>query len=250
MKNQRHIVAAIEGEYRRYKALGEGTFSQLEARDLVVRSTPESLSIAMIAWHVSGNLESRFTDFLTTDGEKPWRDRESEFAERRVDRKEMLAKWERGWSVLFDSLASLSDRDLTRIVTIRGISATVGEALARSLAHTSYHVGQVTFLGKMLRRSEWRYLSIPPGRSAAYNANPNLEKARPPAAPVKPAARRTGAKDTVKSVRAAKGERRTSSASNRGSARTSAKSPAKSTVKKAAAKKAVVKNAVVKKKRR
>ncbi|MGE0160877.1 MAG: DUF1572 family protein [Gemmatimonadales bacterium] len=186
MKNERpdrrHVVAAIEGEYRRYKALGEGTFSQLEPRELNAQTTPESLSIAMIVWHISGNLESRFTDFLTTDGEKSWRDRESEFAERRVDRKEMLAKWERGWSVLFDALAAVSDADLTRTVTIRGIPASVGEALERSLAHTSYHVGQITFLGKMLRRSGWKYLSIPPGKSAAYNANPDLEKARPPAA--------------------------------------------------------------------
>jgi len=176
MGNPRHIVAAIEGEYRRYKSLGEGTFSQLEEDDLVERSTPESLSLAMIVWHISGNLESRFTDFLTTDGEKPWRDRESEFVERRVRRKDMLAKWERGWSVLFAALAPLSDRDLTKGVTVRGIAMTVGEALERSLAHTSYHVGQITFLGKMLRGSGWKYLSIAPGQTAAYNANPTREK--------------------------------------------------------------------------
>lgn len=215
MKNQRHMVAAIEGEYRRYKSLGEGTFAQMEATDLVVKTTPESLSIAMIVWHVAGNLESRFTDFLTTDGEKPWRDRESEFAERRVDRKEMLAKWERGWSVLFDTLAPLADAELTRTVTIRGISATVGEALARSLAHTSYHVGQITFLGKMLRRSEWKYLSIPPGKSAAYNTNPSLEKARPAAAP------RSTARASTKG--AAKARRKTSP-------KAATKSPARLTV--------------------
>jgi hypothetical protein len=176
MSKPKHIVAAIEGEYKRYKALGEGTFAQLEDRDLVEKPTPESLSIAMIVWHVSGNLESRFTDFLTTDGEKPWRDRESEFADRRVSRKELLAKWERGWGILLAVLASLKDRELTKNVRIRGIAMTVGEALERSLAHTSYHVGQITFLGKMLRRSGWKYLSIPPGQTAAYNANPTREK--------------------------------------------------------------------------
>jgi uncharacterized damage-inducible protein DinB len=176
MSKPRHMVAAIESEYKRYKALGEGTFAQLEDRDLVEKPTPESLSIAMIVWHVSGNLESRFTDFLTTDGEKPWRDRESEFADRRVSRKELLAKWERGWGILFAALASLRDRELTKSVTIRGIAMTVGEALERSVAHTSYHVGQITFLGKMLRRSGWKYLSIPPGQTAAYNANPTREK--------------------------------------------------------------------------
>ena len=201
MKNQRHMVAAIEGEYRRYKSLAEGTFSQLQERDLVEKSTPESLSVTQIVWHVSGNLESRFTDFLSTDGEKPWRDRESEFAERRVSRKEMLAKWERGWAVLFGALAPLSDRDLNAKVTIRAIGMTVGEALERSLAHTSYHVGQITFLGKMLRRSEWKYLSIPPGQTTAYNANPTRERAQAPAG--------TGAKGASRKPAAKKGPRKT-----------------------------------------
>jgi hypothetical protein len=180
MSNPRHIVAAIEGEYKRYKSLGEGTFSQLEDGDFGEKPTPESLSVAMIVWHISGNLESRFTDFLTSDGEKPWRDRESEFADRRVSRKEMIAKWERGWGVLFAALSPLKDRDLTKGVVIRGIQMTIGEALERSLAHTTYHVGQITFLGKMLRRQKWKYLSIPPGQTPAYNANPTRERAPAP----------------------------------------------------------------------
>jgi hypothetical protein len=226
MKNQRHVVAAIEGEYRRYKSLGEGTFAQLEGRDLVVQTTPESLSIAMIVWHIAGNLESRFTDFLTTDGEKPWRDRESEFAERRVNKKETIVKWERGWSVLFDALAALSDADLTRTVTIRGITATVGEALERSLAHTSYHVGQITFLGKMLRRSAWRYLSIPPGKSAAYNANPSLEKTRPPAAPAL-RSKKTTTKAAAKAAAAAATKTRTKKSASRSAGRAAKRAPAK-----------------------
>jgi len=176
MTSSRHMIAAIEGEYRRYKALGEGTISQLGDEDLVRQPTPESLSIAMIVWHVSGNLESRFTDFLTTDGEKPWRDRESEFEGRRVSRKDLLAKWERGWGILLGALDALSDADLERTVSVRGVPASVGESLERSVTHTSYHVGQMTFLGKMLRRDQWKYLSIPPGTSVAYNANPTLEK--------------------------------------------------------------------------
>jgi uncharacterized damage-inducible protein DinB len=178
MTNPKHMIAAIETEYRRYKSLGEGTMGQLSDDQLLVQPTPESLSIAMIVWHVSGNLESRFTDFLTTDGEKPWRNRESEFEVRRVSRVELLAKWERGWATLFAALASLSDADLPRTVTIRGVAATVGEALERSLAHTSYHAGQMTYLGKMLRRDDWKYLSIPPGGTTAYNANPTMEKGR------------------------------------------------------------------------
>jgi hypothetical protein len=201
MKKKRHMIAAIEGEYRRYKSLGEGTFAQLEPRDLVEKMAPESLSIAQIVWHVSGNLESRFTDFLTTDGEKPWRDRESEFAERSPSRKEMLAKWERGWKILFAALAPLTDGHLSGSVAIRGIVMTVGEALERSLAHTSYHVGQITFAGKLLRRGEWKYLSIPPGHTAAYNANPTLEKGRVPAASKpKRAARGARAKPAAKAV--------------------------------------------------
>jgi len=129
-----------------------------------------------VVWHVAGNLQSRFTDFLTSDGEKPWRHRETEFEDRQVSREELIEKWEAGWRTLFDALGPLADDDLSRSITIRGVPLTVCEALHRSLAHASYHVGQMTYIGKMLRGEEWAYLSIPPGGSAAYNANPVLEK--------------------------------------------------------------------------
>ena len=157
----RDVIAAIEGEYRRYRALGEGTMNQLTGGELCTRVSEESLSIATIVWHVSGNLESRFTDFLTTDGEKEWRQREDEFAVRTVTKEE---------------LAELDDADLAHRVTIRGVDFSVAEALARSLGHTAYHVGQITFLGKMLAGEGWDYLSIPPGGTAAYNANPTHER--------------------------------------------------------------------------
>src|SRR5690606_27659138 len=121
------------------------------------------------------NLESRFTDFLTSDGEKPWRDRESEFASRSVSLAELREKWNRGWEVLLNELESLTDSDLTGTVTIRGTSLRVDEALLRSLAHTSYHVGQIVHIAKALKGGDWEYLSIPPGGSAAYNANPTSE---------------------------------------------------------------------------
>jgi len=127
-------------------------------------------------WHIGGNLTSRFTDFLTSDGEKPWRDRESEFEERNVGRTELLEKWEKGWSTLFAALAPLTDADLARTVSVRGVPLTVGEALLRALAHVSYHVGQLTFIGKLLKGAEWDYLSIPPGGTDAYNKNPTKEK--------------------------------------------------------------------------
>lgn len=170
------IVDSIRAEYLRYKALGEGALAQVGDAQLGVEAGPSSNSLARIVWHVSGNLASRFTDFLTSDGEKPWRNREEEFATREVTRAELMEKWERGWTVLLSALDSLSDADLTRTVTIRGQSLLVHEALHRSLAHTSYHVGQIVFVGKTFTGAEWKYLSIPPGKSAAYNSAPGNEK--------------------------------------------------------------------------
>ena len=172
----RRIVESIEGEYRRYKALAEGAIEQLDDGQLCQATGDGSNSIATIVWHVSGNLESRFTDFLEADGEKPWRDRDSEFLQRKVTRAELLEKWEKGWSVLFEALAGLNDEQLQEVVTIRGVPLSVADALHRSLAHAAYHVGQIVFLAKELRGGEWRYLSIPPGESAAYNENPLREK--------------------------------------------------------------------------
>lgn len=176
MGSGRDVVASIEGEFRRYKKLGEGVIDQLGYEELVVRGSSESLSIATLVWHVSGNLESRFTDFLTSDGEKPWRERESEFQERDVDRDTLLEKWQKGWDTLMGALAELTDEDLARDVTIRAQSLSVAAALHRSLAHASYHVGQMVYIGKMLKGEEWQYLSIPPGGSATYNLNPTREK--------------------------------------------------------------------------
>lgn len=173
---KRDIVGSIDGEYRRYKALGEGAFGQLGPEELTRRGGPTDNSIATLVWHVSGNLKSRFTEFLTSDGEKPWRDRESEFEAREVSLDEVRSKWEDGWGVLLDTLASLSDDDLERSVTIRGVPLKVHEALHRSLGHTAYHVGQIVYAGKVLRGGGWSWLSIPPGQSAAYNRRPDAEK--------------------------------------------------------------------------
>lgn len=172
----REILGSIEVEYRRYKALAEGAMEQLDAEELRRSAVPPNNSIATIAWHVSGNLESRFTDFLDSDGEKPWRNRESEFEERQVTREELLEKWERGWTILFDALASLKDEDLHREVAIRGIPLPVHAALHRSLAHASYHVGQMVHLARSFRGEAWQYLSIPPGGTSSYNQEPTLER--------------------------------------------------------------------------
>lgn len=121
----RTALVLIEAEYQRYKLLGERAFRQLDAEHLVAGSE-HAISIATIVWHVAGNLESRFTDFLTTDGEKPWRDRESEFEQREASPDEVSAKWDRGWGVLFDTLSQLTDDDLISEVTIRRVPHRVG----------------------------------------------------------------------------------------------------------------------------
>jgi uncharacterized damage-inducible protein DinB len=172
----RSLIASIEAEYRRYKTLAEGAINQLVDSQLA-DAAGTSNSIATIVWHIAGNLQSRFTDFLTSDGEKPWRDRDSEFLARQVTCTELLAKWEDGWRALFEALGNLSDANLDQSVTIRGQPLTVAEALHRSLAHTSYHVGQIVYVAKALRGASWHYLSIAPGQSAQYNTAPTLERA-------------------------------------------------------------------------
>ena len=150
---------------------------QTSDADLSAPGPGKGNSIAVICWHLSGNFQSRFTDFLTTDGEKPWRQREEEFETRTVTRSELMSKWDQGWEVLLGSLESLSDDQLQESVIIRGQSRPVQEALHRSVAHLSYHVGQIVYIAKALRGEEWNYLSIPPGKSDEYNKNPTMEKA-------------------------------------------------------------------------
>jgi uncharacterized damage-inducible protein DinB len=173
----RSIIESITGEFRRYKTLAEAALHQLSDDELVAAAPNGGNSVATNCWHVGGNLRSRFTDFLTTDGEKPWRQREEEFTARTVSHAELLAHWEAGWEVLLATLAGLGDADLPRAVTIRGQSFRVDEALHRALAHISYHVGQVVYAARALRGPAWRFLSIPPGQSDAFNAAPERQTA-------------------------------------------------------------------------
>ena len=172
----RVTVGGIEAEFLRYKALGGKAIAQLDGAALSVPPTGGGNSIATICWHVSGNLRSRFTDFLITDGEKPWRHRDEEFEARAVSRDELLEQWQQGWRVLLDTLVALDDSHLDRTVTIRRQPLTVLEALLRALAHVSYHVGQIVYAAKAARGDDWTYLSIPPGESQQYNANPTRER--------------------------------------------------------------------------
>src|SRR6266436_3745986 len=175
-KHMASVIQSIAGEYRRYKALAEGALAQLSDGEICAPAPGGGNSIATICWHISGNLRSRFTDFLTSDGEKPWRNREEEFQARSVARAELLAHWEQAWSPLLTTMEALDDPDLGRTVTIRGQALGVAEALHRSLAHTSYHVGQVLYAARASRGAAWRFLSIPPGQSAAFNGSPGLQK--------------------------------------------------------------------------
>ncbi|RMG23711.1 MAG: DUF1572 domain-containing protein [Methanobacteriota archaeon] len=164
------------GEYKRYRALLENAIEQVSEEEMFRRIGEQDNSIAIILKHISGNLLSRFTDFLTTDGEKEWRNREAEFEVHQMNRAALLEKWNKAWKVLEDSVFSLTPADMSKVVKIRGVSFTVEEALARSLAHFSYHVGQIVYLAKHFAGKNWNYLSIPPGKSAEYNKNPMKEK--------------------------------------------------------------------------
>lgn len=163
-------------EYRRYRLIGERALQQLPDPALNHVSAPDGNSAAMIVRHLSGNLKSRFTDFLTSDGEKPWRDRDEEFAERTYSRREVEEMWAAGWAAVEHALAELTDADLSREVRIRGQPLSVHAALCRSMSHASYHVGQLVLLAREGAEAPWRWISIPKGESKAYNTKPNLEK--------------------------------------------------------------------------
>lgn len=163
-------------EFLRYKLMGQKAFAQVSDENLNKVFASDMNSVAMIVRHIGGNLISRFTDFLTTDGEKPWRDREAEFAEKEYSRSEMLQLWAQGWHVLESELALLTDADLGKQVTIRGQAFTVHEALARSIAHIAYHIGQIILLARLQASGAWQWISVPKGKSAEYNQNPTMEK--------------------------------------------------------------------------
>ncbi len=172
-----NIIESIRAEYLRYKALAEAAINQLSDDEISAQGLNGGNSIAITCWHISGNLRSRFTEFLTSDGEKPWREREEEFRARTVTRAELLSKWEQGWNMLLGTLATLADEQLQLTVTIRNQPLKVHEALHRSLAHLSYHVGQIVYIAKSVRGKDWTYLSIPPGKSDVYNQAPTGERA-------------------------------------------------------------------------
>lgn len=163
------FLPSTTAQFQYYKLLGEKTFVQLTDEQLFWQYNEESNSIATIVKHMAGNMLSRWTDFLTTDGEKEWRNRESEFENDIKTREELVLVWQKGWQCLFDALVSITEDDLEKEIFIRNQGHTVVEAINRQLAHYPYHVGQIVFLGKMMCNKNWNSLSIPRGNSKKYN---------------------------------------------------------------------------------
>lgn len=167
MKND--YLESVVKQFEYYKMLGEKTFAQLSDEQLFWQYNFESNSIAVIVKHLWGNMLSRWTDFLTTDGEKEWRDRDGEFENDIADRKELLTKWNEGWNCLFAAINQLTENDLSKEIFIRNQGHTITEAINRQLAHYPYHIGQIVFIGKMITERDWKSLSIPKGNSKKYN---------------------------------------------------------------------------------
>ncbi|MFZ5998939.1 MAG: DUF1572 family protein [Bacteroidota bacterium] len=155
--------------FRYYKKLGEGAMAQLNDAEVLQQPNDASNSIALVVHHLSGNMLSRWTDFLTSDGEKPWRNRDAEFDQTYADKKSMMDAWEKGWKCLLDTLESLKPADMEKIVYIRNEGQSVTEAIQRQLAHYAMHVGQIIYQAKVLKGNDFKSLSIPKGASQGYN---------------------------------------------------------------------------------
>ena len=162
-------LESVKKQFLYYKTLGEKAMEQLEPEQLFVAVNEDTNSIAVIVKHLSGNMLSRWTDFLTTDGEKEWRHRDAEFENDLQTKEAVLATWNTGWDCLFDALNTLQPEQLSQIIYIRNEGHTVVEAINRQLAHYPYHVGQIVFYAKMLKKSDWESLSIPRNKSNSYN---------------------------------------------------------------------------------
>jgi uncharacterized protein DUF1572 len=163
------LISPLLEEFKKVKYSGEAAIKQLTPEELLARINPQQNSIAVIVKHLHGNLLSRFTDFLTTDGEKPSRNREQEFIEEIVSPEQVMQRWNEGWACVLNALSNLTDDDLLKAITIRNEPFTVIGAIARSLAHCSYHVGQILLLAKHIKGASWKYITIAPGQSSAFN---------------------------------------------------------------------------------
>jgi hypothetical protein len=170
METNEYYIESVKKQFLYYKTLADKAMAQLEADQIFFTPNEDTNSIAVIVNHMSGNMLSRWTDFLTTDGEKDWRNRDAEFEAPASDKEALLEKWENGWACLFTALNTVTPDNLGSIIYIRNEGHTVVEAINRQLAHYPYHVGQIVFFAKMIKKSAWSSLSIPKNNSAQYNA--------------------------------------------------------------------------------
>ncbi len=162
-------LSSVKKQFDYYKALGEKTIDQVTDEQLFWQYNDESNSIAIIVKHISGNMLSRWTDFLHSDGEKEWRNRDSEFNDDIETKAGLMLKWNEGWECLFKAIKPLQEKDLDTQIYIRNMGHTVTEAINRQIAHYAYHIGQIVFIGKMIQNNNWQSLSIPKGDSFKYN---------------------------------------------------------------------------------
>lgn len=169
MTKNNSYLESIKKQFLYYKTLGEKAIDQLEEEQLFIALNENTNSIATIVKHLSGNMLSRWTDFLISDGEKEWRNRDSEFQETLKSKEEILELWNGGWNCFFNALNVMQDLELTTIIYIRNEGQTIIDALNRQLAHYPYHIGQIVFYAKMLKKEEWNSLSIPKNKSLLYN---------------------------------------------------------------------------------
>jgi hypothetical protein len=169
-----YLTATIK-RLKYYKSLGDKTFEQLEDKDFHYKPGSESNSIAIIVQHLSGNMLSRFTDFLTEDGEKEWRQRDDEFEMHDQSKNQVIEIWEKGWNCCFSSLESLNDEDLVKTIFIRKEPLSVVDAINRQLAHYPYHIGQIVYIARMIKNENWKNLSIPKGDSVKYNTDTHIK---------------------------------------------------------------------------
>ncbi len=174
----KEFLETVRKQFQYYQLLGEKCFDQLSDEQLFFIPAENSNSIAVIVNHLSGNMKSRWTDFLNSDGEKEWRHRDREFEQVIQNRSQLTKAWYEGWDCLFSAIDSITEEDYDRLVYIRKEGHTIQEALLRQHSHYAYHVGQIVFLGRLLKGNEWTSLSIPKNGSKAYNAAKNKQEKR------------------------------------------------------------------------
>ncbi|HEX5154621.1 MAG TPA: DUF1572 family protein [Parafilimonas sp.] len=173
MNTEEAFLEAAIKKFKFQKQLGEKTFAQLEEKDLFFKPSKESNSIAVIVQHLSGNMLSRWTNFLTEDGEKPWRDRDKEFEDLPSTKDEVLNAWNKGWQCVLNVLESLRPEDVMKTIMIRSESMPVVDAIVRQLDHYGYHVGQIVYIGRLIKDETWQSISIPKNKSKDFNAAMN-----------------------------------------------------------------------------